>query len=56
VRTAEQIRERVMLLLIEEMNCTNLAEPENAIPKFLDASTNKITELILDEITFRKRF
>lgn len=57
-RTPEQIEDRIRAAIIEEIQATNLitqGEPENYIPRFIEALTNKLTELTLDEITFRKR-
>jgi len=58
MRTPNQIKERVMLLLIEEINKQPnlMKEPENAIPKFLDEVSNKLSELVLDEISFRRKY
>lgn len=58
MRSPEEIRERIQLAVIEEIQATNLIsqrEPENYIPKFIDNLTQKLTEITLDEITFRKR-
>ncbi len=44
-----KLRERIMLVLIEEMNKTTLAEPENSIPAFLERSSVSLEELFLAE-------
>ncbi len=58
MRTPAEIKERIMLLLIEEMNKSPqmLSEPENAVPKFLEDVSNKLAELVLDEISFRRKY
>ncbi len=58
MRTPEEIKERVMMLLVEEMNKSPqlLTEPENAVPKFLEDVSNKVVELVLDEISFRRKY
>lgn len=56
-RSEEQIRERIRLTIIEEIQATNLItqrEPENWLPRFIDLLTNRLAELTMDEITFRK--
>ena len=57
MRSPEEIKERVLLLLIEEINKTpNLTkEPENIMPKFLEDVSNRLTELCLDEISFQRK-
>lgn len=59
MRTTDQIRERIQLSIIEVINNTSLqsmyAEPENAVPAFVEKLTNAVTEITLDEITFRRR-
>ncbi len=54
MRSSENIREQVMLLLVEEINKTNFREPENSVPHFLEEVTNKLHEFIIDELTFGK--
>ncbi len=60
MRTSEEMKERILLTLIEEVNKVNFktlaAEPENLLPQFLQDVTNRIHELCQDEITFRRRF
>ncbi len=58
MRTQEEIRERIMMLLVEEMNHVPnlLDEPENAVPKFLEDVSNKLSELVIDEISFRRKY
>lgn len=56
MRTEEQIQDRIRLAIIEEMNVFSLQEPENYIPKFIERLSLKLTEITLDEITFRKRY
>lgn len=56
MRTEQEIAERIQLAIIEEMQSTNLLqEPENYVANFINNLTNKLTEITLDEIMFRKR-
>lgn len=59
-RTPEEIRERIQLAIIEQINSydfnTIIKEPENLVPILIKSLTDKITEITLDEITFRRRF
>lgn len=58
MRQPSQIRERVEAAIIEEIQATNLIaqrEPENYIPRFIQTLTDKLTELVLDEISFGRR-
>jgi len=57
MRSPEAIKERIQMAIVEEIQSINLLkEPENYIPKFIDILTNKLTEITLDEIEFRRRF
>jgi hypothetical protein len=56
MRTENEIRSRIQLAIIEEINKQDFSEPENTIPAFVQKLTEKITEITLDEILFRKRF
>ena len=56
MRTETEIRERIQLAIIEEMNKQDFSEPENTVPAFIQKLTEKITEITLDEILYRKRF
>lgn len=56
MRTEQQIKERIQFAIIEEIQSTNLLqEPESYLSKFIENLTDKLTEITLDEITFRKR-
>ena len=59
MRTTEEIRERIRMALVEDMNGTDinkiLQEPENQFPAFLDRVTNHLYEILVDEITFRRK-
>ena len=58
MRTEKQIRERIQMAIIEEVQVTNLIsqqEPENFIPRFIESLTNTINDIVLDEIMMRKR-
>ncbi len=51
------IRDRVEKVIVEEINITNLIaqrEPENYIPKFVQNLTERITEIIQDEVKYGK--
>ncbi len=60
MRNETEIKERVLALLVEEMNrpeFKNLTiEPENVVPKFLESVSSKVTELCLDEIAYRRKY
>lgn len=54
----QAIRERIEQTIIEEINITNLitqGEPENWLPKFVQTLTDRITEIVADEITYKNR-
>lgn len=60
MRTPDQVRERITMLLVEEINRVGFKkmeeEPENTVPKFIEDLASELTELVLDEISFgRKR-
>lgn len=55
VKSTTAIRERVEKVIVEEINVTNLIaqrEPENYIPKFIQTLTERITEIIQDELRY----
>ena len=57
MRTEEQIKSRIQMAVIEEIQLTNLIaqqEPEIYIPKFIENLTNTINEIVLDEIMMRR--
>ncbi len=55
-RTADEIKERVVCLLVAALNDrTVFSEPENAIPHFVEAVAAQVTELCIDEINFGLR-
>lgn len=59
MRTSEEIRERIQLAIIEEIqssNVLNQKEPENAVPSFVTKLSNLLTEITLDEIEIRRRY
>lgn len=58
MRTPDEIADRVRHTIIEEIQANNLlaqGEPENWIPRYIENLTNRLTELVLDEIAFGKR-
>lgn len=58
MRSTEEIKERVELAIVEAINKRSelVNEPENLIPVFIQNLTNTITEIVLDEIEFRRRY
>lgn len=58
MRSTEEIKERVELAIVEAINKRSqlVNEPENLIPAFIQNLTNTITEIVLDEIEFRRRY
>ncbi len=47
------LRDRILMTLVEEMNKTQLSEPENSVPAFLERATARLEEICLDEVRFR---
>ena len=58
MRTQEELKERIRMALVEDMNNIQeiMKEPENQIPPFLEKLTNHIFEIVLDEITFKRKY
>lgn len=58
MRTEEEIKDRIRLALVEDMNKIQdvLKEPENQFPQFLERLTNHLFEITMDEIIYRKRY
>ena len=57
MKSKTAIRDRVEQAIVEEVNVTNLIaqrEPENYIPKFIQTLTDRITEIIQDEVKYGK--
>lgn len=56
-RSAEEIKDRIRMAIVEDMSSINtvLKEPENQFPQFIEKLTNHLTEIALDEITFRRK-
>lgn len=56
MRTESEIRERIRMMLVENLNNLPdiLKEPENQFPEFLEKLTNHLHEIIVDEIAFRR--
>ncbi len=53
----KSIRERIELVIVEEINVTNLIaqnEPENWIPRFIQTLTDRLTEIVADERKYGK--
>ena len=51
------IRERIEMVIVEEINVTNLiaqGEPENYIPRFIQTLSDRLYELMCDELKYRK--
>lgn len=60
MRNPNEIKERIRMALVEDINANNLVaimkEPENQLPEFLERLTNHIYEVTVDEITYRRRW
>lgn len=57
-RTEEEIRERIEMAVTEEMNTVNIitqGEPERWVPLFVKFLTDKVHDICMDEIRYRKR-
>lgn len=51
----ERLKERIEMLVVEEIQSASLIkEPENYIPTFVLNLTDRIYELVLDEVAFKK--
>lgn len=51
----EQLKDRIRLTIIEQLQDKNVfSEPENYIPNFVEKLTNRISEIVLDELTYYK--
>lgn len=46
------------MALIEDMNnvAAVLKEPENQFPQFIEKLTNHLTEIVTDEIAFKRKY
>lgn len=52
------IRERIEQTIVEEINVTNLIaqnEPEVFIPKFIQTLTDRLHEIVLDELQYGRK-
>jgi hypothetical protein len=49
------LRDRIELLLVEELNKNSslLKEPERYIPVFIQAVTQRLLEMMADELTYK---
>lgn len=58
MRSSEDLRERIRMALVEDMQNLSsvMKEPENQLPQFLEQITNHIHEIVLDELTFRRKY
>ena len=58
MRTPEELRERIRMALVENMNNLSsvLREPENQLPQFLERVTNHLHEIMMDEISFKRKY
>ena len=50
------LRDRIEMLVVEELNASPklLKEPENYIPKFIQTLTDRLYEMVCDELQYRK--
>jgi hypothetical protein len=53
--SVSKLRERILLTLVEELNKTNMSEPENSIPAFLERACARLEELCMDEARYGDR-
>lgn len=59
MRNEDQIRERIKLAIIEEMQSTHSAlieQPERIVPNFIEALSANLTDIVMDEILIRRRY
>jgi hypothetical protein len=58
MRTPEELKERIRMALVEDMNNIQevLKEPENQFPQFLERITTHLHEIMLDEIAFKRKW
>ncbi len=57
MRSEEELKERIRMALIEDMSNVEsvLKEPENQFPQFIEKLTNHLSEIMIDEITYRNK-
>lgn len=59
MRTEEELKDRIRHAVIQEIQIsnviTNAQEPERYIPVFVENLTRTISEIVLDEIMFRRK-
>lgn len=59
MRSPQELRELIQMILVEEMNKTDYklftTEPENVVPKFIEDLSNRLSEVCIDEISFRRK-
>ncbi len=58
MRTPDELKERIRMALVEDMNNLQsvLQEPENQLPQFLEKITNHLHEIMMDEISFKRKY
>ena len=58
MRTAPELKERIRMALVEDMNNLSsvLQEPENQFPEFIERLTVHLHEIMMDEITFKRKY
>ncbi len=60
MRTPQELKDLIEMVLVEEINRTNFdmirTEPENVLPKFIRETANRMAEICLDEIAFRRKY
>ena len=56
MRTYSQLVDRIQMAIVEQLNANPqiFKEPENAVPVFIEKLTQQLTELVLDEVTYRR--
>ena len=59
ITEVERIRERIRMLVVQEISITNLVaqqeKPEEYLPRFIETLTQELHELVIDELTYGKR-
>lgn len=59
IEEAERLRDRIKALIVQEVQVTNWiaqqTDPIDFVPRFVENLTQEIHELVLDELTYRRR-
>lgn len=56
IEEVERIREKIRMLIVQEMSVTNLIaqqeKPEEYLPRFIETLTQELHELVIDELQY----